>query len=412
MSRLQELDGELWALAALLALAVLGAVAGSLPLSLLGALGAVSAATLYLWQRHCLSAVSHSQELSSAHADFGEEVTLQVELVNDKPLPVTWLQVEDPVPSGLVFPGATVTESERCGPALVSVIALLPYQRVRRRLAVRCVERGLHSFGPALLRSGDPLGLRVRESLSGESQQLLVYPKRFALDPGALASRALLGELRATRGPLEDPSNAVGVRPYRPGDPLRSIDWRASARSPGLQVRDPQRSATLATALLVDFRVPLRSRRAEARSQAELVISIAASIFTELVEGRQAVGLFASGVVDGSPIAFPPRRAADQLSLVLEALARVPAVDRVPFSGVLASRVGTLRSGTSVVVIASDFPAATLLVLAELRRRHHLSAVWVHGPLGDPPPEDQVDLLLRVDHEESWRDRETLDLAP
>jgi hypothetical protein len=65
-----------------------------------------------------------------------------------------------------------------------------------------------------------------------------------------------------------------------------------------------------------------------------------------------------------------------------------------------------------VVVIASDFPAATLLVLAELRRRHHLSAVWVHGPLGDPHLEDQVDLLLRVGHEESWRDRETLDLAP
>jgi hypothetical protein len=97
---------------------------------------------------------------------------------------------------------------------------------------------------------------------------------------------------------------------------------------------------------------------------------------------------------------------------VLEALARTPAMERVPFSAVLAAQVGTLRSGTSLVVVAADFPEPSVLALPQLRRRHHVSAVWVHGPVGQPPPQDVADVTYRVEHTDDWRDQDILDLAP
>lgn len=409
--RARRVDGELQVAGSFAALAVLGAAVGSLPLALAGALGALGVVSLYLWQRYCLVALGYRRALSAERAGFGEEVTLEVELVNDKLLPLSWLQVSDRVPSGLDLVGANVVTSDQVGSQLVSVLALLPYQRVRRRLVVRCSQRGLHRFGPCVVRSGDPLGVRVREASFAETHELLVYPKRFALDATAILSRSLVGELRARRAPLEDPSRIAGVRPYRPGDPLRSIDWRASARSPGLQVREFEPSVSRSVAVLVDYRIPLRAGRAESRSELELVIAVAASLVSELAESHSAVGLWASGALDDVPLAFPPRRGPEQLPAVLEALARCPAVDRVAFSSVLAAQVGVLRAGTSVVVVAVDFPEPTLLALAELRRRHHVSAVWVSGTVGEPPSPEVVDVTFEVPHTEDWRDRDVVDLA-
>jgi uncharacterized protein (DUF58 family) len=412
LERPRRLDGELEAAIALAVLAVIGALLGSLPLSVVGALGALGAVTLHVWQRWCLVGLRYRRCLSAGRADFGEEVVLEVEVVNDKLLPLTWLEVEDLVPANLQLLGATVVTYDALDSRMETVLALLPYQRVRRRIVVRCTERGPHRFGPASLRSGDPLGLEVRELAQPGHDELLVYPKRFAVDVGALASRALLGDSRTRWAPLEDPTRIVGVRAYRPGDPLRSIDWRASARSPGLQVRELESSASRSVALLVDYRIPNTLARREARSQLELVIAVAASLFCELAERRCAVGLWASGALDGAPLAFPCRHGPDQVPTVLEALARTPAMERVPFSAVLAAQVGTLRSGTSLVVVAADFPEPSVLALPQLRRRHHVSAVWVHGPVGQPPPQDVADVTYRVEHTDDWRDQDILDLAP
>jgi hypothetical protein len=64
------------------------------------------------------------------------------------------------------------------------------------------------------------------------------------------------GDRRARHGLAEDPSRFAGVRPYRPGDQLRRIHWRASARtgSPLTRRYDPSRRPDVV--LVLDLRVP------------------------------------------------------------------------------------------------------------------------------------------------------------
>lgn len=393
--------------------AVLGWAIRSLPIAIVGMLGAATAVALYVWHRDCLTGVSYRRSLSQSRASFGEEVTLEVELVNDKLLPLAFLHVEDEVPAALAIPGITAPEASPFGRqrgSLVHLRPMLPYQRVRRRLPVRCTRRGLHSFGPAELRSGDPVGLRSAQRRLGAVDHLLVYPKLFTLLPEGLAARALVGDERAARRLLEDPSRVAGVREYRAGDPVRHIDWRASARTSALLVRQFEPTVTLRVALFLDIPLP-RVRDAEQQAdQIEFNIAVGASILAELSRRRVAAGLFSSGLVERRQLAFAPSTSPGALPAMLDALARAGAGPR-SLAEVVRAEAGRLRSGTAAVVVATDYGAGLMTAIGDLRRRHAVTAVHVATESGAAPARDLVDSVLVVEYRDDWPERTVLELA-
>lgn len=91
-------------------------------------------------------------------------------------------------------------------------------------------ERGQVQMGRLRVSSAFPFGLFLRFRDLACPGELLVYPRR--------GGRGLPFN-RAGRGSLEDDSarhpggdgDFVGLRPYQPGDPMRSIHWPNSARS-------------------------------------------------------------------------------------------------------------------------------------------------------------------------------------
>jgi uncharacterized protein (DUF58 family) len=221
---------------------------------------------------------------------------------------------------------------------------------------VVCNRRGEHTFGPALVSSGDPIGLRARSGLVSDRQYLLVYPKVFALAPTSVVSWVLIGEVRSRFELLEDPSRAAGVREYRAGDPLRYVDWRATARRTALLVRQFEPSVSLRVALFVDFRVPYVNAWSFEAPEPEFTVAVAASIISELTQRKVATGLFSSGEISGKPLAYLPSASPGAFPTMLEALARATSFGKVRFAEVLSAESGRLQRGTSVLVVAADFP--------------------------------------------------------
>src|ERR1700704_2530136 len=114
------------------------------------------AGTSRVWDRYCLVGLGYRRTLGQTRAFFGEEVALTLEIVNEKPLPLAWLEIEDAVPGqGMrVLPGH-VGPSHMPGRRLLSMLLSIRwYERVRRHYTVRCGARGFHPFGPATLRTG------------------------------------------------------------------------------------------------------------------------------------------------------------------------------------------------------------------------------------------------------------------
>ena len=82
---------------------------------------------------------------------------------------------------------------------------------------------------------------------------------------------------------LIDPSRVAGVREYRMGDPLRFVDWRATARSTMILVREFEPSVTPRVAVFLDFKNPTLNLNIVDAPELEFTVAVAASIVTELV---------------------------------------------------------------------------------------------------------------------------------
>jgi uncharacterized protein (DUF58 family) len=405
-------DHELWLAGVFAVLAGLGWWRHSIPLALVGVAGLLAALLLYLWQRTCLDGVAYERSLGHDRATFGEEIAFELEIVNDKLLPLTWLHIEDKFPRHLTVRGDLVTDRSERWRFLVTVLPMLPYQRVRRRVTIVCDHRGEHTFGPAEVRSGDPVGYRSRSRRVREELSLLVYPKVFVLEPPGIASRVLLGNQRS-RALVGDPSRVVGVREYRPGDPLRHVDWRATARGAGLLVREHEPTASLRVGVFVDLHVPPTVPPSAPPDLVEFVVAVAASVVADLAGRGVAVGLYSAATVHGREIAHAPSSAPSALPEALELLARAFPYGRLSFADVLTREGGRLSRATSVVVVAATFPPPTQLALDELGRRAAVTTIWAASETTEAPPPDGVgDVRLTALYTDDWHHRATLELAP
>src|SRR5262249_45254704 len=147
--------------------------------------------------RYCLRGLSYTRSLEQTRAFFGEEVRLSVEIVNDKPLPLAWIEVEDVVPGqGMSFAPAHAGPSHIPGRRLLTMLMSVRwYERVRRHYRVRCEARGVHAFGPATLRTGDVFGLAAQEMQVLSEDYLLVYPRVVSLEQLQLPATNPFGDV-------------------------------------------------------------------------------------------------------------------------------------------------------------------------------------------------------------------------
>ena len=111
-----------------------------------------------------------------------------------------------------------------------------PTERVGHDVVVEDLERGVHDVGPATAVRTDPLGLLRRAVQWCDPIELYVRPRM------ALLSTLGSGQVRDLEGV---PSDRVSMsdlafhalREYVPGDDLRHVHWRSSARAGELLVR-------------------------------------------------------------------------------------------------------------------------------------------------------------------------------
>lgn len=410
MRRLRgRVDGEWQIAAAGAVLAIVGWIVHGRYVAVAGVLIVATAVLVWVWGRESLTAVEYARTLSTRRATFGETVVVDVELVNDKVLPLTWLHVREQVPASLPIHGTEVVAAGRRS-ELQLVVSMLPYQRMRQRLTVECDHRGEHVFGPAEISSGSPFGTREQRREVRNDTTLLVFPKVVPLAAPLVAARAPVPELRTRTSLAFDPTRVAGVRAYQPGDPVRHVDWRATARQGALLVRVHEPGTRLGVAVFVDILPPARATVSVAPDITELIVSVAASVVSHLAGAGVPTGIFVNGTSRGRLVVVPSS-GGGALAAMLEALARVTTVGVVPVERVLLEQAPRLGAGTSALVISADFSGGVGPAVAELRRRCALSALWIATDKGHGPPPGTVDAHWQVPYDVGWRGRDVLELA-
>jgi len=346
-----------WMILVLLAfLFAVGVAFGNPAISFVAAMAAVALALARVWDRYCLVRVEYERVLGEDHAFFGEAVDLTVRVANRKILPLLWLETADIFPLDLPLDHAELELSPIPGTGtLRHLLSLRWYERVSWRYQLRCERRGLYRFGPVTLRSSDIFGLRTKERRIEERQSLVVYPRVVPIANLGIPAHYPFGEGKARHSIFEDPSRTVGVRDHQPEDGLRKVHWPATARRQALQVRVYEPTTAPRLLIFLDIRTMRHSWMGQDPRKLEGAISLAASIASDAVEQRFAVGLYANGVYPDADqaIRIPPGRDPAQLSVILEALAKITPFTTSSLADLLHVETSNLPWGTSLVLITA-----------------------------------------------------------
>tara|TARA_Y100000588_G_scaffold350251_2_gene401274 strand:+ start:1748 stop:3040 length:1293 start_codon:yes stop_codon:yes gene_type:complete len=396
---MRTLIEDAWLLGASLLIGI-GLLASSSVVIVLGTLVFLSSAAGRIWAKISLDEVYYTRDMSLTRMFVGEETVLTLALANRKLLPVPWIEVREQVPEGLLLidekifvTGASRTRTLRRNTALGR------RDRVEWRVTVRAVTRGYYRIGPTTLFSGDIFGFFENEMVADiPAAAIIVYPHTYLLPELGFDSVRPFGELPGGNRIYEDPSRIVGVRDYQSSDPMKRIDWNATARVQRLQSRlyEPSR----AQSIVIAFNVGTLKRSWEGSDPIVLErgVSVAASIARWAYDTDLEVGLIANGAFPGQgrPIHLGVGRHPDRLNRLLEALA---GISSFTISSLARELEGSLTAGSTVIVVAAVMPDDLVATLHRLRRDgHHIhvvkisSQIW-ESELGSIPVSDIANLM-------------------
>lgn len=353
-----------------------------------GAMGVISGAVSLAWNRLSLDEVTYERHLPQKRVFLGEEVELTVALINHKPLPLPWIRVADDMPDELEVVDGDVTSNVRPNvQALQHQTSMAWYERVRWQYRFKCRERGLFAIGPVNIQSGDPFGfLRSRLRTEGRDY-VLVYPRVHPLEELGITARRPLGDVKGEVQIFTDPARPMGLRDYEQTDPMKTIDWKATARAQSLQVRkhEPSTSFTVILVVAVDTASPHWGPYL--REDLERVITAAASVASYSAERQHNIGMFSNDMPTGTDkiMTVAPSHGSEQLSAVLAALAGVRAYAIKPMHEHLADSYRRFPFGSTVVVVTAFMPLEFVHVMNDLKSHGYKIVVLYVGQ--SPCPE-------------------------
>ncbi len=371
-----------WIVGGLL-MAIIGGAAGSDTIAALGFI--LAGVGLIRWISHArgLAGLVVIRRLERDRVVCGDPVELVVTVRNRDPLPVPWLRISEPLPAELelvspadaaAFAGTGTRISARA--ELLNGWSLAPYRRITRRIHLVAGHRGVHRFDLVHVSAGDLLGRALGEEQRSMPVTLVVRPRVVATE--ALDARHDWNGERPTRtGRVDDPSRFAGVRPYTPGDPVRRIHWRATARlgEPVVKRFDPARERDVVIVMDIETRAddwrPYRSTgQPDDGALFEELCIVAASLARRFEADGAACGLAAAAYTGSARrIAFAaPSSAAGQSGRIGDLLARLGTYPSAPFPALLGGMVRLARPGTQLVVVTARDPRPCLAAARGLAR--------------------------------------------
>lgn len=347
----------------------------------LGVMGLLVAGTAWVWNRVSLEEVTYQRELPYNRVFIGDEIPMSIVIVNKKPVPLSRLSVDDEIPDSLVISDANIVVSANPqSTTLRHSTSMSWYERMRWEYVIKCTQRGFYRLGPAKISSGDLFGFFTSEKTVVDQDYVLVYPNVLTLPEMGIPSMRPLGESSGGIRIFEDPSRSSGIRDYQQGDPLKIVDWKATAKAQHLQVRTFEPSSSMTVIMLVVIETTARYWEGYSPINLERIITAAASFASYATEKQYTLGLFSNGtpILADRPMKVPPTRSPEQLTAILEALATIRPLAMGSMAAQLSENSRRFPIGSTLVVVAAFVMPELVEELDDLKKHgHRLVMVYV-----------------------------------
>jgi uncharacterized protein (DUF58 family) len=257
---------------------------------------------------------------------------------------------------------------------------------------------GAYLLGELAVRARDRFGLVAYTQVLEPSVPLRVYPRAERLQSLArpLETQPYAGNRVArTQG---DGIEFADIRPFAPGDRVRRINWRVSARRQALYVNESHPERNSDVVLFLDAFAQLRG---EADGTLDLAVRAAATLAHGYLEERDRVGIVSFG---GVVRWLTPSLGRRQLQRIVETLLETEVSLSYSWKGIDVLPPRSLPPQALVIALSPLLDERTIDALLDLRARGFDLVVVDVSPLRfAPPARKQVD---RLAHRlwQLWRD--------
>lgn len=339
-------------------LLLVGLVLAIRQLYIMFAVLALLAPVSYFLARGTLGALTVRREAPGLMKE-GEQRHVRLIVTNEGVQRRYFFTVGDELPDGLE------AVDEGGGRALVT--SLGAEEQFVIEYILRARRRGVYAIGPAVIEHADLVGLFSFRRRVGDADEVVVHPTPERIPDvwtRVAALRAPQAPRRRFRG---EGTELYGTRPFTPGDDLRRVDWKSTARRGQLIVREYERAEATDATIILDLQ--RRAHRGEGDdATVERAVKLAASIADQMLQRGSAVGLVAAGAQD---LSVAPSADPRQQVRILDALARVQPDSPDDLADVVAAHHAWIPAGGMAMVISPRLTADALAVAAGLVERGH-----------------------------------------
>lgn len=358
-------------------------------IQLLGIL--VVALLLYLGQKTIYQKVWHKNlrvRLSFQEEGIweGQESTLSEIIENQKKLPLTMLKVKFQTDRHLLFAdtkGSRTTDKFYRN----DIFQIGALEKVTRVLRFTAGRRGYYTIAEADLVASD-LFLTAQYTATADigHSSLYVYPKPFSHPEFRQSLKQLSGQVLTKRHLLEDPFEYRGIREYQPQDDLKSINWKATARTGEFKVNQKNYTAEKSVRIFINLEDTGILKKEDC---VEASLQIATALLLLFLEQGMQVAVYCNGVdvLHNEPCILEAGGGIRQREAVLRAFALIDTSKPVrSFSELFSSRLSE-ASGAIMTCIVSPNAYDDFASLILQYHALHPDMKWFLPYSGTVPPE-------------------------
>jgi uncharacterized protein (DUF58 family) len=304
-------------------------------------------------RKFAIERIIYTRFFSEEGVHAGDTLTLTEVIYNPTLIPLFFIDVGSYVSTGIAIDGATAEQDEKIQ-YFVSRFTLMPFTKITRTHDVKCNTRNYYKLDTAEIYTNKQF---VYISAPAE---LYVYPRALNNKNSVVAQLNYLGNELTRSRYIKDPFMIAGLRNYMPGDPINSINFKASARSirngvRELVVNNYDFSSQLNIAVYMDFEAPqfLKIKTPEYVSMIEAGLSYAAAIICEAAGQGGKAGFAANtkGKNGALSVYFPPAAGSVQAKEILKCMAGLDYVSGMSFTALFDRSINQEQYDTDICII-------------------------------------------------------------
>lgn len=285
----------------------------------------------------------------------GESLTLEFTLINNKMLPVSWLNIQQIFPMGLNFNNESMVSSLGKEQFVHRLnLYVLPFQKVIRKYLLCAEKRGFYEIKGLNMESTNLFGTEKFYTEVNASASVSVYPKLRDLRDSMTIANSFQGEDIVKRWIMEDPLTILGIRDYQNSDHLKNVNWKATAKYGELKVNTYAYTADTKAIVLYNLEANDDIWKGQNDDEVEKTIEVAASLIQQLIRQGVPCGFATNALMAGQEYdEFALRFGSDNTHFIniLDNMARIQMYKKCHIADTIRKIKPHITWGTAVLII-------------------------------------------------------------